>query len=354
MLRWLVSSGVEAPCPPPLADPLPDQLWSEFVDRVVAERIAGLLDKAIDEGLPATPQQHRAATDAYRQAVMHDLRVEEAMLRVAGALDGSNVRWRVIKGAAAARQLHPDPSLRSTGDVDVMVHPDDFDTALLLIQPMGSTGADYPAHGPASRQHAAEQTFVTRLGVELDVHRAVRGPLNRYRIPPALLFEAPQAIEVQGQDLEAPPPAVVVLHAMLHLGTGRRGPTGSARLSTLFDLLVARRHFPSEYSRAHELAAITGNSTPALWAHAVLADWPTGADGSTVDKASPGVSVWAYDRMLAQPGLASVLQRFEGPDRLQRAWEALVPDSAYRRRHDRTVADQLRYVRARLSRRSDQ
>jgi hypothetical protein len=333
----------------PIEAPLSDSAWDRFLRFVEEQRVTGLLQAAIG-AMPTIESQRRSAALAHRIAIATDLRIEATLLTLAEGFDRQQISWRVIKGVAGARQLYPDPSLRTTGDVDVVVLPSHYRSALEAVGQAFEVAADYPAHGPASARHGKGHTFVTVDGVELDVHRAVRGPLRRYEIPTAALFSAPQSIRIRERDLPVPTTCVTVLQAMLHLAK-EGGRTGTpARLSTLSDVLFAREFHPRAYLEAQALAATCGCATPAAWADAVAEAWLPRrvAETPSTGQASVPWAVTAYDLMLSRPGLVSILRRLEGPERLQRAWEAAVPSREFRERHGSSVPAQLRYVARRL------
>jgi hypothetical protein len=355
LVRWLMRRLFSEDLVPLISTPLEAAAWEELVTFLVDQRVAGILAEAVADGLPATPSQRDHARSLHHAAVVTDLRVERALLSLAGRLDGAHVEWRVIKGVAAARLLHPNPEVRSTGDVDVLVHPRDFDRATECIRRWADVVDDYPEHGPASALVAGGHTFITASGIELDVHRTVRGSLARFEIPTAPLFERPTMVRVQRTEVNTPPIAVVILHAMLHLGKDGGRPGEPARLSNLLDLMVARVRHDSEYRRAAELAARCGCAVPAAWADEVVRKWLP-CRVAPVLPSTPHRSVWMYDRIVSRSGLASALRRLEGPRRGRRAWEALMPSSTFREHHGLSRFGRLGYVRGRLTgadRRSD-
>jgi hypothetical protein len=344
-LRWVLthSHGDASPCP--LTRPLNDADWDGLLACVGEQRIAGHLAAAIDAGLPATAAQRDQARAARQTAVMTDLGVEQAACGLAGLLGSRDIRWRLIKGVAAARVLYPDPVMRSTGDVDVIVHPADFEAAIDFIRTWDGAPWEYWGHGPASRRAAAARTFIHTTNIELDVHREIRGHGGRYALPTDLVFARPQPLEVQGRPAKAPPTPVVVLHAMLHLSKG--GPQ-FGRLSTLADLLWARRQLPADYDEALRLAAQAGCATPAAWADRVVTSWLfSSASESTVARTSPW-RMWAFDRAVGTPILGVPMRLFVGPSRLRRTWEAVVPEQQFREQQGRTASSQVRHLAARL------
>jgi hypothetical protein len=344
-LRWtLVHPHVDdGPCP--LTRPLGHADWDGLLACVGAQRVAGHLASAIDAGLPVTATQRDQAQAAHRTAVMADLSVEQAAHGLAGLLEEHGFRWRLSKGLVAARVLYPDPALRSTGDVDVLVHPADFDAAVEAIQTNGGAAWEHLRHGAAATRAAAARTFMHASGIELDVHREVRGHSGRYTLPTDVILARPQQVEVWGRAILAPSTPALVLHAMLHLSKG--GPGSFGRLSTLGDLLWARRRRPSDYRRALELSDQVGCTTPARWANRVVDSWlPSSTTEHSVG--ADGWRLWAFDRTVGSQFVAAHLHRFVGPSRLRRAWEAAVPARDFRQSHERTFGAQMRHIAARI------
>jgi hypothetical protein len=343
-LRWVLACAA-------LGDssrvtPMSTDQWDALLVTVAAERVTGFLAQAVLGGFPVTDQQHDAALAIHRTAVMTDLRIEQAVMGLARLFEQERVRWRLVKGLAAARLLYDDPALRSTGDVDVLVHPSDFPRAVEAIRSGGGSSWEYLAHGPAAEAAAAAQTFMHASGVELDVHRQVRGHAGRYRLPASLFFDADQTVSVQGADVLVPTMPVVVLHAMLHLSKG--GPDAFARLSTLVDLLRARVHHRAAYLAALELAEEVGAFVPALWADRTLDAWfPATADAREVGPLFE-YRLRAFDRAVASRFVAGHLHRFVGRHRVRRAWEAALPSAEFQERQQRSGFAQLRHIVVRL------
>jgi hypothetical protein len=212
----------------------------------------------------------------------------------------------------------------------------------------GGAEWDYLTHGPAAGEAAPGRTFMHTTGIELDVHRRVRGHAGRYVLPPAGFFDEEHHIVVQGRALPVSNLPLVILHAMLHLSKG--GPHAFASLSTLVDLLWARTRHPVAYREAFELAGRRGCQTPAAWADLTVSSWfPLAAGGAApAQPLTAQVRLRAFDRAVASSFVAAHLHRFVGPHRLRRAWEAALPSPEFRERHRRSGFKQLRHVVVRL------
>jgi hypothetical protein len=354
VLVWLLRRGLSAePCP--VATPLPEQSWAALLEVVQRDRITGHLVAGIDAGLPVTPRQEEQARRAHRLAVTTDTVIEHVLVGLAELLDSEVIRWRVIKGVVAARTLYPDPALRSTGDVDVLVHPTDFSRAIDLIRAKGDVRWERAFPGRAAERVAHARTFLHRTNTELDVHREVRGHAGRYRLPAEALFVEHSTIDIMGQDLPVPPLQVIILHAMLNLSKGE--PTSLGRLSTLADLLWARVAHPEAYDDACALAVQLGCATPAAWADRVAEEWcsdlgrraPISRDRNSASR----LRLWAFDRAVGSRFVAGHLPRVVGPHRLRRVWEAAFPTAEFRARHGLTARAQLKHIVMSLLRGSD-
>jgi hypothetical protein len=347
-LMWVMRRAFSGG-PPPTTRPLSEPFWSALLEVVQRDRIAGHLLAAIDAGLAVTPVQMGQARLAYRLALTTDTVIEHVLVGLAELLEVEDIRWRVIKGVAAARMLYPDPLLRSTGDVDVLVHPNDFARAVESIRAKGGTSWEYVTHGPAAGLAAPARTLMHSTNTELDVHREVRGHAGRYRLPTETLFASSTTIDVMGRELPAPPLQVVILHAMLHLSKG--GPS-FGRLSTLGDLLWARETRPEAYEEACALADRLGFATPAAWADRVTEEWlpdPARTDPLRLGRGSTSeLRLWAFDRAVGSGFVSGHLHRFVGRHRLRRAWEAALPTREFRERHQRSAFAQLRHIAKRL------
>lgn len=325
----------------PSVEHLDDDAWAvlcAFIDR---ERIAAVFADALETGLTATDTQRAEAVALRQSAMMGDLFIESVLMDLADTFDKGGINWRLVKGLATSRVLYESSSQRSTGDIDVIVHPDQYHEALDLLRATGRIVSEHPQQGPVTAKHYRCETLVHDSGVELDIHRFIDGTIPRFRIPTEVMFGGPQTVSISGRQFLAPCTPVLILHAMLHLSTGKTGPNSLARLSTLVDLLRARVKFADDYTEALRIADACGCSTPARWADLVVRDW---LNEPPLPSRQVPVSVKAYDRLLRIPGAISVVERCVGPQRLRRAWEAAFPGPEYRKVHGRSGIGQLRYI----------
>lgn len=151
----------------------------------------------------------------------HLLNVQDETLRV---LADAGIKAVILKGAAAG-MLYPDPALRSYGDIDCMVSPDDLGKARSALLAAGFTGEDDEG---VSDHHVG----LEKDGVHLELHWRPNGipqGAGKERLD-ALFQEAlahTQVATVQGHEFPVFSPmvngVVLLLHARKHLAHGGLG-----------------------------------------------------------------------------------------------------------------------------------
>lgn len=151
----------------------------------------------------------------------HLLNVQDETLRV---LADADIKAVILKGAAAG-MLYPDPALRSYGDIDCMVSPDDLGKARSVLLAAGFTGEDDEG---VSDHHVG----LEKDGVHLELHWRPNGipqGAGKERLD-ALFLDAlahTQTATVQGHEFPVFPTmtngVVLLLHARKHLAHGGLG-----------------------------------------------------------------------------------------------------------------------------------
>ena len=151
----------------------------------------------------------------------HLLNVQDETLRV---LADADIKAVILKGAAAGI-LYPDPALRSYGDIDCMVSPDDLGKARSALLAAGFTGEDDEG---VSDHHVG----LEKDGVHLELHWRPNGiPQGAGKERLDALFQDAlahtQVATVQGHEFPVFSPmvngVVLLLHARKHLAHGGLG-----------------------------------------------------------------------------------------------------------------------------------
>lgn len=114
-----------------------DPRWSELAAAASAHGVQGWVARSLRgvAGVPASFQVPLQAA-AVRIAANHQRLLGEAT-RVTELLDAASTSAVVLKGPALVERYYRDPTLRSYGDVDLLVRPRDFAAALDALQGAG-------------------------------------------------------------------------------------------------------------------------------------------------------------------------------------------------------------------------
>ena len=80
------------------------------------------------------PKRYAEFRDDYRRAVMCELPLSAEAKRIAAAFRAANIRFAPIKGADLAGSCYPDPALRVRCDIDLLVHADDLEKAVQVLE----------------------------------------------------------------------------------------------------------------------------------------------------------------------------------------------------------------------------
>lgn len=234
------------------ATPLGDDEWSPLLLEVDHQRIPGFLAVAIADGrFAATPAQARQSRERHVTSVSLTLLLEGMLLGVAELLEHAAIPYRVLKGPAHASLGYPDPSLRSFGDVDLLVRPADFERVASALA-AGGGRRRFPEPRPGfDRRFSKGASFVMPGGLELDLHRTfVSGPFG-FTVDLADLFSRAEEFDVGGRRLPALAPEERFVHACFHAVLGRATP----RLLALRDVAQFVVHGTLDVPRIRAIAA---------------------------------------------------------------------------------------------------
>lgn len=256
----------------PGVDQCPVELSSEEPESVVPaaalDGLTGFLSGAIGDGVVTTGDELAAeALVAWRRALVGTVRVEAHLVGVAALLDAAGVRWRLTKGAAIAHLDYPEQlSSRTFGDVDLIIHPDDWTT---VLEALGAAGYRRPA--PELRRgfdvrFGKGATLVGEDDLEVDLH--LRFAIGRFGVRSRMedLFARGDDLVVGGRDVPALDGPDRLLHACHHLALG-----GFSGLRVARD--VAQLLLVSQVDWERTVATAERWGVEAVVARAVEASW---------------------------------------------------------------------------------
>ena len=236
--------GLEVRADPIRPHPLSDVEWASLVDEVRYQRLAGFLQAAVESGALAVTAGQREQVEAlHLQACGTVLRLEQRLLAVAALLESSGIDVVVLKGAAVAHLVYPDPALRSFGDNDLLFRSEQFDDAVALLTSNGYVRQTAQAQPGFDRRFGKGTTLSGVSGDELDLHRNLVFGTFGFKIGLDELFASAQPFSIGGRELHGLGPETRLLHACYHAGLGDPEPRyGSVR--DLAQMLVTGSHDP--------------------------------------------------------------------------------------------------------------
>ena len=232
---------------------LPDELFSPFYGEIRTERLDGLLIQAWRDGaFELRTDQVDAFARAHRTEMEHALRLERAVLDVVHRLAERGIASVVLKGVALANDVYADAALRACGDVDLLVDPAQYVTAIETLVAAGAV-RELPEVRPGFDARFAKDVPVLVDGMTVDLHRTlIRGPFGE-RIPVAEVIGRSRPLALGERVVRVLDPSDAYVFAGLTAGAA----DVPARLITLRDLL--------ELERAPGFAADAVREAAAKW-----------------------------------------------------------------------------------------
>lgn len=166
----------------------------------------GLTGAIPEQDLEALRAQRRTAVARYQ---MWSIVLGDDLSRLGGTID-----LLLLKGAALGHTVYPEPWLRSSGDVDILVHPTDADEGYRALKSMGYQlrTVRSEVHGPV-----AVKTLPNRDRLWIELHTR----LSPRRLYPTLAEEAIWAELLNtiawGRPFRCPSVGVSLLQTVIHL-----------------------------------------------------------------------------------------------------------------------------------------
>ncbi|MGU3432755.1 nucleotidyltransferase family protein [Actinomycetes bacterium M1A6_2h] len=140
---------------------------------------AGWVDCAVRSGLGPVIAHRRQAdgvveltelTACMRTAALTHLMRLADLRKVKAALDSAGVRWLVFKGPAVAELTYPAPGTRTYNDLDILIHPADFEQGLNALLDGPARLADQNWKLIATREQGEISLVVGHSVIDLHWH----------------------------------------------------------------------------------------------------------------------------------------------------------------------------------------
>jgi hypothetical protein len=200
---------------------------------------------------------------------------DRQLAAVLDTLAAAEVSVVLLKGAAWARSVYPDPALRLMGDLDLWIPRDRLEDARAALASLG-----YEARSKEDRPLALQDAFLgeTQLTSQepgtglLELHWNVfPGEWLRHT---ARIDEGPvwqRCVPLDGTDARQLAPEDAVLNACLHFAINHQ--LGGLGLRPLLDLVMMRETWPVDWSLVAERAKAWRVSTATWLVLDLVASW---------------------------------------------------------------------------------
>lgn len=226
---WTLMEGVAGYGLPGSTRSLPDALdddgWAALRAGILEQRLTGLFHGALTAGhLGATPERLAQVSNYLVASMGLALELERRITEIADLLGAADVEWRLLKGAAVAHLDYRDPSLRSFGDVDILVRDRQYDQACDVLREAGGHRRYAEPRPGFDRRFGKGVCFFMPGHYELDLHRSfVAGPFGLL-VQQADLFAETDHIVLAGKAIPTLSAESRFLHACYHAVLGARPP----------------------------------------------------------------------------------------------------------------------------------
>lgn len=222
--------------------------WEALITRAEAHGLAPLLRahlRAAGVRLPAGAASMLLGLAAYhrRRAAAH----EGALGDVIDAFARVGIEPLILKGAALARLIYPEPALRPMGDVDLLVAPEDVDRAWQALLALGFEPSQRPP-GRAPEKHRVATRKEAGITVSVELHFSLLAP-ERGRLDPRAVWSSLVAtalpFEIAGRSARTLGPTRLLWHLCRHL-RGHADVFTPLRLVWMADVIALADRFAAE------------------------------------------------------------------------------------------------------------
>lgn len=219
------------------------QAGDRLLERIDFHGVGPLLQASLEQA----PEVPSAVQDALRERARRAAAVELArraeLVRVLDRLHEVGLEPVLLKGAALAHEVYPQPHLRPAVDVDLMVAPAQRHAVADVLRREGYATTAFQGGALVNAQASHWRELPHGVALTLDVHwRIATSPLFAHVLSYDWLRSRARPLRALGAHGRGPAPVDALLHGCVHrAGVEGRNP-GADRLIWLHDLhLLAAR-----------------------------------------------------------------------------------------------------------------
>lgn len=226
---------------------LPTADWQALYNLAQSHNVTGLVGRILAD-LPADHRPPAALAVAFRQAMGQTLMAYEKRMAAVQVMEqtltDAHIPYLTVKGACTAA-AYPDPSLRTSGDTDIVLTPDNQQKAVRTLEQRGF----------AKKVTHDDVVMLTLRGFEFELHTRLESINDGSRALLANPF-APEVAYNKSKNIWVLQPVYAVYYTVLHLLHHIK--TGGAGVRMLLDTDLLLRKDLSLAPKVLELAARSG------------------------------------------------------------------------------------------------
>jgi len=203
----------------------------------------------------ATMKLSKAIALAARDAALWSMMLEAETRRLLAVMAQLAVPGLLLKGQAIAQWAYPDPALRASGDIDVLVATREAADALACGLREAGFARFQPSGDLVALEMMLRREVAPGLWVEVDLHcRVVNSPLFAERFTFDELMADSVALPRLGANARGLGPAHAFIHACMHWAA-TQAVGADIRLKWLYDMAAFAECFTaSDWQRLQQLA----------------------------------------------------------------------------------------------------
>ena len=260
---------------------LPTVDWQALYNLAQSHNVTGLVGRILAD-LPTDHRPPKALAVAFRQGMGQTLMAYEKRMAAVQVMEqtltDAQIPYLTVKGACTAA-AYPDPSLRTCGDTDIVLTPDNQQKAVQALEQRGF----------AKKVTHDDVVMLTLHGFEFELHTRLESINDGSRALLANPF-APEVAYNKSNNIWVLQPVYAVYYTVLHLLHHIK--TGGAGVRMLLDTDLLLRKDPTLAPQVLELAERSGLERSfgcilALckqWLDTPLPCWVPALDTDTVEK----------------------------------------------------------------------
>lgn len=204
---------------------LADEETPEVLAYAHADRIDGLLSRAIEDGVVVASDEARAAVRAsVRRSLVWAMAHEAVAAQLTPRFADAGVRWAVTKGPALAQLDYADSLLRPFVDLDVVIASGSWATAISVLAELEFRRVVPELRSGWDDRYGKGATFVGPERLHVDMHRRLAIGRFSVRSDATVLLDDLEEVQLGGVAVPALNRSNRFVHACFHacLGGHRR------------------------------------------------------------------------------------------------------------------------------------